>query len=240
MDFQRGFGIFGNGFAGKTAHIIQRPGADGRRAAKERAAPAVQPAVAQVIEHLVFRRAIGAKADIALYRIGVQEEMRGLDQKEFRVFDEIAHGAGQKIAAGDMVGIEHHHQIAIQPFQRGGHVARFGMFVARAGGIDNAQFGAEVLQLCPALPRLGGKHGIITVAALIGAAIITQHHRAFERRVMHVLCGRQGDSQHLGRLVITGNQNIDCGQICAATLGGKVRFTGSAVMKELMKKTKIA
>ena len=66
------------------------------------------------IEHLVLRRAARREAQIAFHGVGVQEEMWRLNEKQARVFDEVADCAREEIAAGHVVGVENHHEIAIE------------------------------------------------------------------------------------------------------------------------------
>jgi hypothetical protein len=224
MDVERGFRVFGDGPARDAAHIVQRLAPDQRGgAAEERAAQPVQPAMDLGIEHLVFRGAGLGQADIALDRIAVGEEMRGLDQKQLGVFDKIPGGAGQKLPAWHVVGVKDQHQLAAQLVQRGVEIARLGVFVARAGGVDHAHLFAHGLQLRAPLLRFLGGLGIGGGAFLVGAAIVAQHHGLAALGIDHLHGRRQRDRQQFGRLVIAWHQHVDGGRLAAAHALGQRR-----------------
>ena len=224
MDVERGFGVFGDGPARDAAHIVQRLAPDQRGgAAEERAAQPVQPAMDFGIEHLVFRGAGLGQADIALDRIAVGEEMRGLDQKQLGVLDKIPGGAGQKFPARHVVGIKDQHQLAAQLLQRGVEIARLGVFVARTGGVDHAHLLAHGLQLRAPLLRFLGGLGIGRGAFLVGAAIVAEHHGLAALGVDHLHGRRQRHRQQFGRFVIAWHQHVDGGRLAAAHAFGQRR-----------------
>lgn len=111
-------------------------------------------------------------------------------------------------ASSVVVGVKNHHQVAVKLCQSGGHIAGLGVFVLRAGGIDNPEIAAERLQFGPPRPCLRGKLRIRGVAALIGAAVIAKHNRPEPCGIDHILRRRERDGEHLNRLVVRRHQNI--------------------------------
>ena len=125
---------------------------NGGRAAEERGVPLVEAALDDAVEHLVLARHLVEGPQIALERIGIEEEVRRLDEEELRIVLEIADGFEQEVARRRMVGIEDRDQFAVRMLHAVVEIAGLGMFVAVARQIVDAKIGAElsVSSLCRA------------------------------------------------------------------------------------------
>ncbi len=89
MQLQRGLAILGDADAAEAAGVVERLAAEHRgRAAEEGGVPLVQPALDDAVEHLVLRRHALEGPEVALQRVGIEEEVRGLDEEQPRVLGE--------------------------------------------------------------------------------------------------------------------------------------------------------
>ena len=113
MQFDRRLAVLGDGNTAEAVRLEQRLAPqDGRRAAEEGSVPLVQPALDDAVEHLVLRGHLLEGAQIALHRIGIEEEVRRLHQEQPWILIEIANGFLEEIARRRVVSIEHGNQLA--------------------------------------------------------------------------------------------------------------------------------
>ena len=99
MQFEGGLAILSDRDAGKSACCFQSGAAqERRRAAEERSVPLVEAALRNRVEHLVFGRHALERAQVPLDRIGVEENVRRLNEEQFRITSEIADRFTQETA----------------------------------------------------------------------------------------------------------------------------------------------
>ncbi|MCY1413342.1 hypothetical protein D9M71_287710 [compost metagenome] len=128
MHAQGGVGIFGHGLDGKAADALQRAAAQhGTRAAEERRVPHVIAVLDQAIEQLTFIGATAERTQVALERVGREEMVRSLHQRQFRILEEPAHGHLQEGAHRHVVAVEDGDQLAVGHAQRMVEVTGLGM-----------------------------------------------------------------------------------------------------------------
>ena len=85
MQLERGLAILRDGDAGEAAGLLERGAAQQRgRAAEEGGVPFVEPALRDLVEHLVLGGHAVEGAQILLDRIGIEKDMRRLHQKQLR------------------------------------------------------------------------------------------------------------------------------------------------------------
>ena len=113
MQLERGLAILGDGDAGEAAGLVERLAAQHRgRAAEEGGVPLVEAALDDAVEHLVLGRHLLEGAQVALDRIGIEEEVRRLHEEELRIVVEVADRLPQEVARRRVVGVEHDDEFA--------------------------------------------------------------------------------------------------------------------------------
>ena len=148
MQLERGLAILGDADAGEAVGLLQRLAAQHRRrAAEERGVPLVEPALDDAVEHLVLGRHRLEGAEVALERVGIDEEVRRLDQEQVLVRGEVADRLLKEVARGRVVGVEHGDEFAGRMLEAVVEIAGLGVLVPRARQVIDAERGAECLQL---------------------------------------------------------------------------------------------
>ncbi len=114
MQQECGFTVFGDGFSANAAHFHQVAAAQHRRRAAEVAGiPEIQRGVDGAVEHVILAVGIANPHQVLFHRSRVNEEVRGLHQKQLGVGEEITHRALQHVGGWHMVAIQHQHQFSI-------------------------------------------------------------------------------------------------------------------------------
>lgn len=147
-----------------------------------------------------------------LQHVGIEEELRGLDQGHLRVAEKPDHPA-QEIALGYKIGVQHHDERRVGGFLRNRqgmvHVAGLGAFVAVATKVAHAEHGAFVAQ--PVAPGIvehpEGEVGIIEGPGAKDAAL-----------------------QHLPGFIVGGDEDIDGRQVAAAAAGFFIKIGSRPVV----------
>ncbi len=210
MQVERGLAILGDGDAGEAADELQRLAADDRRrAAEEGAVPLVEPLLDDAVEHFVLRRHGLEGLEIALQRIGIGEEMRGLAEEQLRVLAEIADRLLQELAHRHMVGVEHDDELAFGLLEAVVHVAGLGVLVLGARHVFRAQLLGERGQLGATLLRFLGLLDVVLVALLVGAAVVEQPDGELVLGIIEVDGGDHRHRQQFGVLVVGGDIDVD-------------------------------
>ncbi|KAG1596715.1 hypothetical protein G6F46_014368 [Rhizopus delemar] len=111
--------IFGDGLGGEAADRSDRLAPQHRAGAtEERRVPQVVAVLHQPVEQLAFVGIAAEHLQVALERVGGEEVMRGLHQRQLRVTQEPATGDLQERAHRQMVAVEDRHQLAIDQGER--------------------------------------------------------------------------------------------------------------------------
>ncbi|MNX76752.1 hypothetical protein D3C86_1082680 [compost metagenome] len=210
MQRERRFAIFRDADAAETFRILQRLAPqDGGGTAEESAVPFVETALDDAVEHLVFARHRLEGAQVALDWIGIDEEMRRLNQEKPGVLFEISHRLQQEVAGGRVVGVEHGHKLAGRMGKTVIEISGLGMDVAFARQITHVELFAELLQLFVAALRRLRLDNIAGVALLHRAAVVQQPYGETVSRIVHVLGRCQRIGEKFGILVVARHEDID-------------------------------
>ena len=104
---QRGVGVFGYGFDGDAADLVERGAPEhSAGAAEEGRVPEVVAILHDAVEELAFVGDRAELVEIALEGIGRVEVMRRLQHAQLAVAQEPAHRDLQEAAGGDVVAVE--------------------------------------------------------------------------------------------------------------------------------------
>ncbi len=133
---QRGVRILGDGLGGKPADGIDGLAPQYRAgAAEKRRVPQIVAVLHQAVEQLAFVGVAAEHLQVAFERIGREEVVRGLHQRQFRVAQEPAAGDLQERTHRQVVAVEDGHQLAIDQGQGVVEIAGLGMAVIGAGDV---------------------------------------------------------------------------------------------------------
>ncbi|MNM74715.1 hypothetical protein D3C81_864800 [compost metagenome] len=147
---QRGMGVFGNGFHRNAADFIQRTAPqDSAGAAEEGRVPHVVAVLYQAIKQRAFVRCLAETPEVAFKRIRREEVMRGLQHRQFFVFEEPAHGQLQERARRHVVTVENRHKLTGRLFQCVIDVTGLGVFMGWPGNILHPHLFGEGLEFRP-------------------------------------------------------------------------------------------
>ena len=210
VKLERGLGIFGDCLTldASDLHDVLAP-EQGRRAAEEGSVQPVQPALDDRIEHLVLARHLAERVQVALKRVRIEEEVRGLDEEEFRVLDEVADRAGQDVRRRNVVGVQDEDQFPVRILERGVDIAGLRVIVLFAGQVVRAEAGADFLQVVMTRLGFGGLLRVGLGALTERAAIIKQIDLHAAGRVVHIEGRGQRDFEKIVGLIIAGDQDVD-------------------------------
>ena len=143
MQGNRCFTILGDAHAAEAAGVVKRSSTqDSRGTAEECRVPLVQSALDDAVEHFVLGGHFLKRAEIALQRIGIEKEVRGLYQKQLRIMLEMSDRLHQEVSRRRMVGIENSDQLACGMCEAIVEIAGLGMLIAFAGQIVDVEFAA--------------------------------------------------------------------------------------------------
>jgi hypothetical protein len=156
MERQRRLAIFRDGVAGNTTHFVEvAPPQHGGRSAEIGGVPEIEAFLFGVIEHIVLgRHAPERPQEIPIDRVGTNNEMRRLYEKDLLIQNHPRHGAVEKVDGGNVVGVKNDDQVAIGFLQRMIDVPGLGVLVPRARVVMDAETGAQCLQFVS--PLQGG------------------------------------------------------------------------------------
>ena len=183
--------IFGHGFHRKTPDIIQRFTANhGAGAAEEGRIPVIVALLNRAIEQHPFIGDVAADGEVAFKRVRRIEIVRGLHQRQHRVFEEAANRRLQEHAGRHVVTVEDANQLSLSQGHRVVQVTRFGVFIIITGDIADAD--------------IGGEHRKFATFP-----VVQQIDFHFIRRVIDTLRSQHGIAHDFQRFVIAGNINID-------------------------------
>ena len=158
-------------------------------------------------------------SQIALERIRIGEEMRGLAKKQPRILPEIADGPLQELAHGHVVGVEDDDEFARRERQAVVHVAGLGVLVARAREVDGAQFARQGLQLQAPIARGLRLLRMLLIALLVGAAVVEHIDLEAVARIIHADRADDGHGEQFGILVVGRDEDVDGGKLVLVESG---------------------
>ena len=108
MQLERSLRVLGDRGGGDTPGAQQMPPAQNRRrAAEQRGVPEVQAALDCLVEHLALARHAVEGAEIALDRIRIDEEVRGLDQGQLGIAQEVADRVLEDVLGRHVIRVKH-------------------------------------------------------------------------------------------------------------------------------------
>ena len=224
MELERGLAILGDADAAEAVGFLQGLAPEhGGRAAEEGGIPLVEAALDDAVEHLVLGRHGLERAEIALERVGIDEEVRRLDQEQALVLGEVPDRLGEEAAGRGVVGIEDGDQIAGRVLEAVVEVAGLGMHVAGAGQVFHVEGRAHGLQLGAAFARLLGGGGVARIALLVRAAVVEKPDRHLVGGIGHGLRGGERGGQQVGTLVVARDEDVDGRQVLRVDLGSLAR-----------------
>ncbi|MNC10970.1 hypothetical protein D3C75_586530 [compost metagenome] len=191
-------GIFGHGFDGETADALQCGTAQhGTRAAEERRVPHVIAILDQAVEQLAFIGATAERTQVALERVGREEMVRRLHQRQLRVLEEPAHCHLQEGAHRHVVAVENGDQLAVGHAQRMVEVASLGVLVVRPHDVAHPHFvGERTERLAPAVVEDIDAQALARPVQAQGG----QHRGAHHRQVFVVGGDHQVDGRPVRRI----------------------------------------
>src|SRR5580704_15044285 len=100
-----------------------------RRTAEEGSVPAVEAALDDTVEHFVFGRHAFEGLQILFDRIGIEEDMRRLDEEQTRILQEKSDRLLEECAERRVIGVKDRDKLAMRNGHAGIEIAGFGVIV---------------------------------------------------------------------------------------------------------------
>ncbi len=145
---QRRVGVFGYGFDGHAADLIERGATDNRAGtAEEGGVPEVVAILHDSVEEFALVGDLAEEVEIALEGIGGIEVVGRLQHAQFGVAQEPAEGDLQEAAGGDVVTVEDGDIGCVETRKGGVDVAGLGVLVVVARHVANAGLFGESAEL---------------------------------------------------------------------------------------------
>ena len=195
LQAQAGVGVFGDGFGGDAADLVEGLAAQDRAgAAEEGGVPEVVAVLDDAVEELALVGDDAELAEVSLEGIGRIEVVRRLQHAEVGILEEPADGHLQKAARGDVIGIEDGDVGGAEAFEGVVDVAGLGLGVVAAGDVADAGFDGEL-------------------AELFAVAVVEDVDVEFVGGPVDVEGGERGVADDAERLVVGGDEEVDFGPV---------------------------
>ena len=161
--------------------------------------------------------------EIALERIGIDEEVRRLDEEQLRVVGEVADRLAQEVARRRVVGVEHGDEFAGRVREAVVEVAGLGVLVARARQVaarrDRAQSACS--SRAPLAAAAMASSTLSNCAFLVGAAVVEQPDRQLVGADSpSPLAAARVVGEKVGILVVGRDEDVDGRQRSSGIVGG--------------------
>ena len=183
--------VFGDGFHGDAADLLQRLAPEHRtRAAEEGRVPQVVAVLNQTIEQIALVGHAAESAQISLKGIRREEVVRRLQHGATGVAQEPTHGRRQERAHRDMVAVEYGDELAVRDRQGVIEIARLGVCVVAANHVFGTATRGEF-------------------AKLWAAAVIEYVDPELVCRPIEVQRGEHRRLHDLQRFVVAGHEDVD-------------------------------
>ena len=191
VELERGVGVFGHGLDGYAADFQQRFTTDDRTgAAEEGGVPQVVAVLHQAVEQLALVGHGAEGVEVLFERVWREEEVRRLQHRQLRVFEEPAQAHLQEGARRHVVGVEQGDVFTVGDLQRFVKVTGLGVEVVVAANVVHADLAAEV-------------------AEVVAAAVVQHVDTQLVLGPVHCLGGEDGQFYDAQRFVISGDEHVD-------------------------------